>query len=501
MTIDTDALRRQIATTLMPGFLGTTLPEWVERRLRNGLGAVCIFGQNIISHEQLRKLTEAIREANPLAVIAIDEEGGDVTRLYYDSGSPYPGNAVLGRLNDLSYTEEVGRLVGWELRKVGCTLTFAPDVDINSNPDNPVIGVRSFGTDPERVAAHSAAWVRGLQATGIAASPKHFPGHGATALDSHLALPIVDLSKGELTARELVPFRAAIDAGAKTIMTSHILLPQIDPVNPTTLSPLILEGILRGELGFDGVIVSDALDMVGASGELGIPGAAAAAITAGCDLLCIGTENSDAQLDAIEAAVYAAVEAGTLSVERVAEAAARVVRLAEETTADFQNIPITEYAQAMVEPEFDAERIGASFGLNERAEQWLSGSLTTCSIVRLDTVTNIAVGEAPWGPFAELAENPDSRLASIWGTRPVVAVNKSSDPELLLAALAPVLVVGKDNHRHPFARDVIDRLRAEGRDVLVVDMGWPSEGREYADIATFGASRVVGRALLELLAR
>ncbi len=227
-----DRLRRQVAATLLPGFVGTTLPEWLAERLRDGLGGVCIFGPNIVSRAQLRALTDSIYEANPNAIVAIDEEGGDVTRLYYDTGSPYPGNAVLGRLGDLSYTEFVGRLVGWELRLAGCNLNFAPDVDINSNADNPVIGVRSFGSTPEVVAEHSAAWTRGLQSAGIAVSAKHFPGHGDTAQDSHLALPVVDLTLDELRERELKPFAAVIAAGARTIMTSHILLPQIDPEQP-----------------------------------------------------------------------------------------------------------------------------------------------------------------------------------------------------------------------------------------------------------------------------
>ena len=229
-----------------------------------------------MSRAQVRALTDAIRAANPLALIAIDEEGGDVTRLYYATGSPYPGNALLGRIDDLDLTAEVARSVALELRAVGVNLNFAPDADINSNPDNPVIGVRSFGADPELVSAHTAAWVAAHEAEGVAVSAKHFPGHGDTAQDSHLALPVVDLPLEELRERELRPFLAAIQAGARTIMSSHVLLPQLDPDRPATFSRAILDGVLRGELGFEGVIVSDALDMVGASGEIGIPAAAVA---------------------------------------------------------------------------------------------------------------------------------------------------------------------------------------------------------------------------------
>ncbi len=496
--VDPAALRRQIATTLMPGFAGTTLPEWLAQRLRDGLGAVCIFGPNIVSWAQLRDLTDDIRAANPLAVIAIDEEGGDVTRLYYDSGSPYPGNAILGRLDDIGRTKEIGRMVGWELRAAGCTMTFAPDVDINSNPDNPVIGVRSFGTVAERVGAHGAAWVSGLQSTGIAASPKHFPGHGDTAQDSHLAVPIVDVGLDELRLRELLPFRAAIAAGAKTVMTSHILLPRIDQVNPATLSRRIVQGLLRDELGFDGVIVTDALDMTGASGVLGIAGAAATALAAGCDLLCIGTANTDAQLHEIEERVLAAIDAGELTRARVAEAAGRVLALAEDSAAAAIRIPIPEYIKND-EPEFDLGQISATFEVGERGNAWLADPPRTCSVIRLDTVANIAVGGAPWGPFAELVANPTSQIAEEWGDRPIVACTGRSDSDVVLASFAPVLVVGKDNHRHAWASELIDRLRAEGREVLVVDMGWPSDDRAYADIATFGASRLVGRSLLNLL--
>ncbi len=497
---DRATLRRQVQATLLPGFTGTTLPEWMARRLREGLGGVCLFGPNIESRAQLRELTAAILAENPLAVIAIDEEGGDVTRLYYDSGSPYPGNAVLGRLNDPAYTEAVGRLVGWELRDAGCTVTFAPDVDVNSNSDNPVIGVRSFGADPARVAAHSAAWVRGVQSTGVAASPKHFPGHGDTAQDSHLALPVVDLSLDELRSRELVPFVAAVDAGARTVMTSHILLPQVDPDLPATLSTRILQGLLREELGFAGVIVSDALDMAGASGVLGIPGAATAALTAGCDLLCIGTDNTDAQLDDIEQAVLDAIEAGTLPAARIADAARRVIALATETAEERDRIPVPENLTAARDATPDSARVAESFHLGERARAWLAEPPAGCSVVRIDTVANIAVGQAPWGPFAELAADPDGALAARWRGSPIVACTSAEDQDMVLASLWPVLVIGKDNHRHGFARDVIDRLRADGRQVLVVDMGWPSDDRAYADVATFGASRLVGRALLELLA-
>lgn len=461
------------AGTLMPGFEGTDLPEWLRLRLSNGLGGVCLFATNVASPGQLRELTDAIRAANPLAVIAIDEEGGDVTRLFQDVGSPYPGAAILGRLDDVSLTRAVAERVGRQLRAVGVTLNFAPDADINSSDDNPVIGTRSFGADPALVARHTAAWVDGLQSTGVAASAKHFPGHGDTATDSHLALPVVDLPLSVLRERELVPFAAAIEAGTATIMTSHILLPQLDEV-PATFSPRILGELLRGELGFTGVIVSDALDMRGASGTTGIPDAAVRALAAGCDLLCIGTANTDPQLGEIEAAVAAAVSDGRLNAARVADALSRVAALGAAGAA------MLSEAQADPEPVFALDRTMSAFDVAAGAPALLDEH----ALVQLDTTANIAVGPAPWGPAAAGA--------------PVLVLREG---EPLPDGDRQLVVIGRDNHRREWTRAVIDAARARDPRTLVVDMGWPSADRRYADVATFGASRHVGQALGQWLSR
>ncbi|MFF2271399.1 glycoside hydrolase family 3 protein [Agromyces sp. NPDC058136] len=486
------SLHRDILTTLLPGFDGPVAPEWVLRRLRDGLGGVCLFGENIVDPEQLRALNESLRAANRDAVIAIDEEGGDVTRLFYDRGAPFPGNAVLGRIDELELTRRVAAEVGRALVATGCTVTFGPDVDVNANPDNPVIGVRSFGDDPELVARHSAAWVEGLQQTGIAASAKHFPGHGDTATDSHLALPVVDVPIETLRERELVPFRAAIAAGTRTIMTSHILIPQLDAEDPATLSPHILHSLLRGELGFEGVIVTDALDMKGASGVHGIPQAAVRALAAGCDLLCIGSKNTDAQLDDIVAAIAEAIESGLLPAERVREAAARVRALAATAPA----VPAGPAAPEVIEPAHDDEeiaRVVGSFEVSDATRERLASAAGIGTVVRIDTVANIAIGYSPWGPFAAeaVAASP-----SWLGRAELVTVAEGetiADPAALPGA---VLVIGKDLHRHAFAREAIDALRAVRDDVVTVDMGWPSHDRGYADVATFGASRLLGDAVL-----
>ena len=484
----------------MPGFVGTSVPAWLDERLRDGLGGVCIFGSNIQSLTQLRELTDAIYSANPRALIAIDEEGGDVTRLFYAQGSPLPGNAILGRESDLGYTEEVATRIGESLRRVGVNLDFAPDADINSNPDNPVIGTRSFGTVPAAVADQVAAWTRGLQSTGVAACSKHFPGHGDTAQDSHTALPIVDASLDELRQRELVPFVASIAAGTKAIMSSHIMLPQLDADRPATLSRRILQGLLRDELGFDGVIVSDALDMAGASGTIGIPEAAVRALDAGCDHLCIGSETTEDVVDEIERAVLAAVEDGRLADARVRDAADRVVALADELLREQAELREPASAADGELLEDDMRRAILAFDIRPAAEELVASRTGNLILVRIETGTNVAVGTAPWGPA--VSREPAGRAANDWSkvieVTPVSSVDWGS--ELGVGPGDLVVAVGRDIHRHESARAVIDRLRAEYPAVIAVDMGWPSDDRRYADIATFGASRLAGRALTHYLA-
>ena len=313
----------------MGAFPGPTLPAWMTSRLDRGLGSICLFGSNIVTPDQLASLTAQLHAVAPDVLIATDEEGGDVTRLHLREGSPHPGNAALGVVDDVALTEAVARSIGVELFAAGVDLNTAPVVDVNSNPANPVIGVRSFGADPSLVARHARAYIAGLQSAGVGACVKHFPGHGDTAVDSHLDLPTVVAPLDVLRRRELAPFATAVAAGTLAVMTSHVLLPAIDPSLPATLSPSVLK-LLRDDLGFDGLLVSDALDMKGASAGRGEPAAAVLALAAGCDLLCLGAEK-DAELhDAIVSAIVAAVRSGELAESRLVEAADRVVRASRQ---------------------------------------------------------------------------------------------------------------------------------------------------------------------------
>ena len=305
------------AGCIFPSFPGFEAPEWVLRRIEGGLGGICLFGYNVRDRAQLAALTASLRAVRGDLLIGIDEEGGDVTRLEGDRGSSYPGAGALGAVDDVALTERVSAAIGADLRAVGVNLDFAPVADVNVNPANPVIGIRSFGSDPELVARHVAASVLGLQRQGVAACAKHFPGHGSTEQDSHLELPVVvgDAREG------LPPFRAAIEAGVKTIMTAHVRVPALDDA-PATVSPAVVQGLLRDVLGFDGVVIADALEMKGLSDSVGIERGAVLALEAGVDALLIGHDLGE---DAVEAVQRALVE--SVSEARLREAAGRVARV------------------------------------------------------------------------------------------------------------------------------------------------------------------------------
>lgn len=519
--VDQGSLERDILATLMPGFVGFEAPEWLTEAFANGLLAACVYGSNVRDREQLRALGLALRAASPHALIAIDEEGGEVTRLSYLEGSPYPGAAVMGRIDDEAYSEEIGRRVAREILSAGFNLALGPVADVNSNPLNPVIGTRSFGATPELASRHVAAWVRGLEGEGAIACPKHFPGHGDTGQDSHHELPTVTASRELLSRRDLPPFHAAFAAGARSVMTSHIVLTDLDPAVPATFSPLILRELLRGELGFTGVIVSDALDMQGASGGIGIPEAAVRAIAAGCDLLCVGVDTTAAQLAEIVGHVAAAVAEGRLERGRVADAAGRVRALSAATGAlgAVNGAPATD-GPAAAEPspaeprdavtQAELARIAGSFAGLDGARAWLRDH-PDAAVARVDTQANMAVGFAPWGPFAA-ASHPfpgQQAAAAAFAARPVHPIAPDSGAAGALTGPAArergVLVIGREIHRHAFARSAVDALLADGVPVLVIEMGWPatpppdSPETRYACLSTYGSSALAGAALLTLL--
>jgi beta-N-acetylhexosaminidase len=447
----------------LPGF--PTIDDEVRGLFAEGLGGLCLFGSNTdAGPEAVARLTASIHERAPGAVVAVDEEGGDVTRLHAASGSPVLGAAALGVADDPELTEATGRAVGTELAALGITLDLAPVADVNTNAANPVIGTRSFGSDPDHAATHVAAWVTGLQSAGVAGCVKHFPGHGDTAADSHLELPTVTADLITLTERELVPFATAVASGTRAVMTSHLLVNALDPTLPATLSRGVL-GVLRDRLAFDGVIVTDALDMAGVSGSRSIPEAAVMALDAGADLLCLGSETDPALVREIQGAVVDAVRAGRLAEERLQEAVARLDRLPAPRSA------------SPVETVDDATQLaGARRAL--QVDRPLP-DLTGATVVQVATSASIAVGSVPWGLPPDLTITPDANA---------------------LPGTGPVVLQVRDAHRHPAIATLVTRMCDSGRATVLVEWGWPGPYDGPAPrLCTHGDSRPMRTAVAEVL--
>jgi len=328
------ALRRQIGQLLIAGFGGGQLPAELRSLAREfSLGGVILFARNISDPEQVAELAydAACLVPNLPAWVSVDQEGGRVARLKAPF-TEWPPMATLGRSGDAALAERFARALAAELKAVGITLDFAPVLDVNTNPKNPVIGDRALAEKAADVARLGEAIIRGLQHEGVAACGKHFPGHGDTSADSHLELPLVEHPPDRLKEVEFVPFRAAIAARVATIMTAHVLVPALDEKRPATLSRSIVSGILREELEFEGVILSDDLEMKALANEHSVPSAAVLAVEAGCDGVLICSGNTDAQVDALEALIHA-VEDGRLPLKRVEDALKRQQRAKERFLA------------------------------------------------------------------------------------------------------------------------------------------------------------------------
>jgi beta-N-acetylhexosaminidase len=484
-------LRRLILPTLLPAFPGLTPPRWALDLVAEGVGGYVIFYYNIADDEQLIGLTAKLREANPGLLLSLDEEGGDVTRLGHIAGSPYPGNAALGAVGDVGLTERIYRAIGEDLRATGFTLNLAPSLDVNTSDHNPVIGTRSFGSDPAKVAAHAAAAVAGLQSVGVAACAKHFPGHGSTDSDSHHELPTVDVPLDVLRERDLVPFAAAIKAGTQSVMTAHIRVPVLTGDLPATFSAPALVDLLRGELGFTGVVVSDALDMKAAAAIAGSTAKAAPrALLAGGDLLCIGGEVDQDLVEASITEIAAAIRDGWLPVARVEDAAERVAALAAWTlSAGTGRAGAGSGAVDMARAE-----AGIGYGAARRAvrvEGSLPGLRSSLVVQMAESEVNVAVGDVPWGLGPHIN---GTELLQVSAATPVDEVRAA-------AGTRPIVVVGRNLHREPGATALIESLAATNP-VVTVEMGWPSAWRPSgvrAFVTTYGASRANGWAAAEAL--
>nr|WP_042186959.1 glycoside hydrolase family 3 protein [Kibdelosporangium sp. MJ126-NF4]CEL17705.1 Beta-hexosaminidase [Kibdelosporangium sp. MJ126-NF4]CTQ91070.1 Beta-hexosaminidase (EC 3.2.1.52) [Kibdelosporangium sp. MJ126-NF4] len=468
-------------SVLLPGFGGTTAPDWLRRRIGEGLGGVVLFGRNVVDDAQVRELTTQLRSEREDVIIGIDEEGGDVTRLDVNTGSFVPGPLALGAAGDPALTTSVAAALGERLAACGVTVNLAPCADLTLTPEDPIIGVRSFGSVPSEAAEHVAAYVTGLQQYGVSACAKHFPGHGAATDDSHLSLPVLPRTEEELRRIELVPFAAAIKAGTRAIMTGHLVVPAWGEL-PATLNPKALTDLLRGELGFTGAVITDALDMGAVAGAFGrnegIPAAAVGALMAGADALCIGGQAFDASvLDAITAAIVSAVRSGTLPEDRLAEAARRA--------SDLRTPPVP----AEVKPvDLTLGLRAARQALRVRGEVTLTGPAL---VVDVESTPTIAAGPMPWGVGQYLVDLvPGSK-----------SLRNADNAQILAAAkdFGQVVIVTREAHRHVHVRRLLESLGE--LDFVHVETGVPGPATGSGPrIDTYSGAKVSMIAAAERLA-
>ena len=549
-----DQLLQDAAAVLQPGFVNDgpgRAPDWVRRAIADdGLAGVAYYGRNIGEKlSQTAELSAALKAENPELLIAVDEEGGDVTRLDVVAGSAYPGNYALGYVDDVDLTAAVAREIGLLLAGGGINLDYAPDADVNTNPDNPVIGTRAFGADPRVVARHTAAYVRGLQSSGVAGCAKHFPGHGDTAMDSHHGLPRVDHTE-EGWAAHLAPFRAAVEAGVKAVMTAHILAPPYDGDAPSTMSRRVLVDLLRGELGFGGLVVTDGIEMGAIADTYGVPEGTVLAIAAGADAVCVGGGLRD-EIDylTLRDALIAAVKEGRLPEERLHDAAERVRELGawtrqrshvQEGTDAAGNIGAGGGGAAGIAG--GGERGGDPIGLiaARRAIEVVGAPLAPlagpATVLEFSPAANNAAGAAvPWGlgpvldrlpvgstvlrfgrpgdvtDFAgDAAALPDSDVdldstpAAERPSQDAVPYTPSAVGEAAAAASGrPLILVVRDAHRHPWMGEALRAAATVRPDAIVVETGVAYGLTEKSVgatlIASHGAARVCGLAVAEVL--
>ncbi len=329
------SIEERVGQVFMVGFSGTS-PEDAAPAIRDlKAGGIIYFARNVGTVEETAALSAALQDMavqvsakNLPLLISIDQEGGLVSRL--TKGLPgMPGPAALGATGDPGLTEEVSRAIGIQLRAAGINMNLAPVLDVNDNPANPVIGVRSFGGDPDVVVPHGCAAVRGYLSSGVCPVGKHFPGHGNTSVDSHLDLPVLDHGIERLEEVELAPFRAAVAEGLPAIMTAHIVFKALDPKNPATMSAAVLNGLLREKIGFRGLILTDCMEMQAVARYPGTVEASLLAFKAGADLLLIS--HTLALQEKAYYALLSAVRSGEIGEERLNSSVNRILDLKRKT--------------------------------------------------------------------------------------------------------------------------------------------------------------------------
>ncbi|MBE3576374.1 MAG: beta-N-acetylhexosaminidase [Limnochordales bacterium] len=515
--IRTMSVEEKVGQLFMVGFPGKVMGYEARTLVEDyHVGGVILFARNVDSPAQVAYLTNQLQQAATASgariplLIAADQEGGTVNRLG-PKATIFPGQMALGATGSVEFARRQGEITGQELRTVGINVNFAPVVDVNNNPRNPVIGIRSLGEDPQAVSRLAVAYIEGLQKAGVMATAKHFPGHGDTTVDSHVGLPVINHPRERLETVELAPFRAAIAAGVQAIMTAHIVFPSIDstPGLPATLSEKVLTGLLRNEMGFSGLIFTDALEMGAIDKTYGIEEAAVMALRAGADVMLIAWPKD--WYDAVRAIkrVVEAVKQGEVKQERV-DAAVRRVLLAKYNLGLFQKNQV------------DQGKVNELVGRAENREVGLEIARRSITVVRnsagllplksgytgrvlvigpqettLTGVEELGAASSTLGKAVRSgAKNVTEYLYPVRSFDPAAAVAQARQADLIIVG-----TYRASQYRSQV--DMVNQLLQLGKPVIVIALREPYDIMEFPQvktyIATYGTSTVSMTALGDIL--
>ncbi|WP_051353253.1 glycoside hydrolase family 3 protein [Thalassobacillus devorans] len=488
--------REKIGQLVMPSTFddGTGMPnEFTKRAIQEyKAGSVIVYGKRTADHQaaynnQLQKWAAETDKSIPL-IISADLEYGASQRVPEDA-TTFPRQMGIGATNSIENAELVSRITGKEARAMGFNWNYSPVADVNTNPENPVIGVRSFGEDTELVAKMTAAQVIGNQAEGVMASAKHFPGHGDTSVDSHYGIARVSYDRETLEEIHLPPFQAAIEAGTDSIMTAHVIVDAIDPELPATLSRKVLTGLLREDMGFDGLIVTDAMSMKAIDDHWGAGNAAVLAINAGADII-MATGNQEDQIETFEA-LYDAYKTGEISKKRVHDSLERI--LAKKFKYNLFNERLVDPEEALDITHTPAHKQAASnIAINSMTLLKNEGVLP---FDNQSEQTTLVAGTKYIKQIAEKVEEKSNGQVMSWAapsTNPdatqiqeAVALAEAAERVIVPTYSASVLPEGQ--------ADLVKALNDTGKPVAVVSLGLPYDIKEFPGVDAYLASYALDR--------
>lgn len=484
------SLPEKIGQLFLIGFNGNRVTSEIREMITDyKVGGIIYFRRNVASISQIAKLSDELQELSinegsglPL-IISIDQEGGLVNRI--TEITHFPGNMTLGATKNPELAQQSGKYIALELKALGINMDFAPVLDINNNPLNPVIGTRSFGGDPLLVANLGVAFIKGMQGEGVIACAKHFPGHGDTDVDSHLALPVIKYKKKHMLGVELYPFQQAINAGVDSIMTAHIYFPALDPEKglPATLSHNILTGLLREELGFTGIIISDCMEMKAIAESFGTVAGTVKSIQAGADLILI-SHSIDKQREAI-AAVVESVKEGSITKERINQSLLRILNLKRKKIG-LESLPVSDYKKIDQEMEekvaYRISREGVTLVKNEDGLIPVNMSrLNNKRILMIDFLSD----KMTLAGDEQESNNIFINLFRAEGIEVEHYIFKDNSPELPpLEGVGLIIIICSNAIYNPEQIKIVDKLNTENILLIIVSAN-PYDLQVFPQVSTF----------------